>query len=290
MMVRMNRYAIVASRTGLAALVSCAIAYSQSAANQSVEFDVAVVQRSPPPARGLGYTTFQGGPRSNDPGRIDFRYITLKTVLSIAYQASDFSIAGPGWIDEERFDFAATMPTGTTESQFRVMLQNLLRERFQLSAHREVREMQGYVLMMAKGGPKLGNTRAPDGTSLPGSPGFDADGFPLTPSGPGIYQACRSGRCRMRANQASVPELAEKVSNHLYSPVVDETQIEGKYDFTLTYDIVSAREKQESLGYDRSAPELATALRTQLGLTITPRKVPASVLVIDHIQKIPAEN
>src|SRR5262249_29222392 len=42
-----------------------------------------------------------------------------------------------------------------TKAQFRVMLQSLLADRFQLRLHREVRETPVYALTVAKGGPKF---------------------------------------------------------------------------------------------------------------------------------------
>ncbi len=53
------------------------------------------------------------------------------------------------------FDVSATVPEGTTTEQFSAMLQNLLKDRFQLSYHYETRPMQGFELVVAKNGPKL---------------------------------------------------------------------------------------------------------------------------------------
>ncbi len=279
----------------------CLIASGQPIVNQSSKFEAASVRPSPPFGRGAAFTAMEGGPGSKDPGRISYRNILLKNVLSQAYRSSAFAIDGPGWLDEARFDIIATLPSGSTEDQFGLMLQNLLQERFKLVTHREMREAQGYVLLAAKGGPKLmhasesgasgnSNSAAEPWTPSPGPPRLDADGFPLTPPRPGIHPTCIRGRCRMRGVQASTRQLAESLSNKLACPVIDKTEIEGDYDFTLTYDIVSLKERQSSLGYGNGAPEVALALQAQLGLTIQPKKVPASVLVIDHIDKLPNEN
>ena len=95
-----------------------------------------------------------GGPGSNDPGRIHYPYMSLKNILMNAYDVKNFQIVGPGWLDTERFDITATMPPATTKEQFRVMLQNLLAERFKMTVHRETKELPMYSLVVAKGGRK----------------------------------------------------------------------------------------------------------------------------------------
>jgi len=53
------------------------------------------------------------------------------------------------------FEIVAIMPPETTKDQFHVMLQNLLVERFKLTMHRETKELPMYALVVAKGGPKM---------------------------------------------------------------------------------------------------------------------------------------
>jgi uncharacterized protein (TIGR03435 family) len=53
-----------------------------------------------------------------------------------AYDVKNFQIEGPAWMATERFDITATLPPDTTKEQFRIMLQNLLAERFKLKFHR----------------------------------------------------------------------------------------------------------------------------------------------------------
>jgi uncharacterized protein (TIGR03435 family) len=58
-------------------------------------------------------------------------------------------------LPETRFHIVATIPQGATREQFRQMLQNLLADRFQLTVHRETREMETLRLVVGAGGPKL---------------------------------------------------------------------------------------------------------------------------------------
>lgn len=79
----------------------------------------------------------RGGPGSRDPGRIDWTRVTLTGLLVRTYGLRRDQIAGPGWLDRERYDIAAKLPPGTDQDRFRQMLQTLLSERFQIQSHRE---------------------------------------------------------------------------------------------------------------------------------------------------------
>jgi bla regulator protein blaR1 len=64
-------------------------------------------------------------------------------------------------------------------------------------------------------------------------------------------------------------------------PVVDQTGLKGRYDFTLKW-------AQEG-GGDSQEPGLFTAIQEQLGLKLVPAKAPVEVIVVDHVEK-PSEN
>ena len=103
------------------------------------------------------------------------------------------------------------MPPDTTKEQFRVMLQNLLADRFKLTIHREIKELPAYVLTVAKGGPKMKesspvNAVADADNALPpappsGQPTMGPDGFPVIPMGgrAGLFMMMMPGRARMMA-------------------------------------------------------------------------------------------
>ena len=79
----------------------------------------------------------RGGPGTPDPGRYTTSNMTLKGLLVSAYDVKAYQITGPAWIETERYDIVAKVPAGATKEQFRVMLQNLLAERFKIELHRE---------------------------------------------------------------------------------------------------------------------------------------------------------
>src|SRR5450432_1081407 len=121
-------------------VVTCCLSDGQTL-DKLLTFDAASVKPAAPPvADGRGRIMMMGpsgGPGTKDPGRIRYPFMSLKNLLMNAYDVKSFQIVGPAWLDTERFDITAVMPPETTKEQFRVMLQNLLSERFKLTVHRE---------------------------------------------------------------------------------------------------------------------------------------------------------
>ena len=92
-----------------------------------------------------------------DHGRLTIRAAHISHLVAAAYEARiDLVTGGPGWVDADLFDVdARTDDPNTSEHMSRVMLQNLLSERFNLRVHRENRMRRVLLLTVAKGGPKL---------------------------------------------------------------------------------------------------------------------------------------
>jgi uncharacterized protein (TIGR03435 family) len=74
-------------------------------------------------------------------------------------------------------------------------------------------------------------------------------------------------------------------------PVVDQTGLNGKFDFSIEW----APEPKETPQLNREpsgnidGPTFVTALREQLGVKLEATKAPLQVLVIDHVER-PTEN
>ena len=80
----------------------------------------------------------------------------MKTLLMRAYELKSYQIAGPAWMDSERYEIAAKIPAGSTPREVPFLLRTLLAERFHLVAHNETRQLSIYELAIAKSGPKFG--------------------------------------------------------------------------------------------------------------------------------------
>ncbi len=244
-------------------------------------------------------------------------------LISIAYDLNYVQISGPSWLAEQQFDVTAKVPEGATKAQFRIMIRNLLIERFKLAAHREKKDLPMYELTVAKSGPKLkasaGEADAPDiagrGAAPPPRPGEmprDADGFPQLPPGRRSMMIMMPSRVRWRLVDESMEQFSKELQGMAGRPVIDATGLTGKYDFELRF--APAGNGVDFMGRglmrgpappppgaggpiapdasapDDSAPSIFTAVQDQLGLKLESKKGPVDTLVIDHIEKTPTEN
>src|SRR5215471_9595956 len=116
-----------------------------------------------------------------DSGRLGMRFLPLYSLIGFAYgdqcPTPDMLTGGPDWARTEDFDLQATIPAGSPRytkeqllsgnaPQLQRMLQHLLAERFKLVLKREVKEMQGYKLVVAQQGKlKVSDDQTPDQTS-----------------------------------------------------------------------------------------------------------------------------
>src|SRR5947207_312669 len=129
------------------AVLSCGAAFGQA----SPSFEVASVKPAEAPSTpGMLRVGMRGGPGTPDPGQITYSNVSLKNVIMNAYNVKGYQITGPKWLDSERFDIVAKVPKGATKEEFRLMLQNLLAERFKLSLHHESKELPIYGLVVGK--------------------------------------------------------------------------------------------------------------------------------------------
>jgi uncharacterized protein (TIGR03435 family) len=207
------------------------------------------------PGGGRGGRGPNGGPGTNDPTRIQFQSATLKSLLVYAYGVKSYQITGPAFLDSERYDIEGRIAPGASQDEVGVMVQNLLATRFNLKLHRASKELPQYTMVLAKAGPKLKVSAPVDPEHQPQDDGpptgpppnmprggltFDSDGFPVFPGGmPGGPGRGRGGlglmmapgnRARIMGTQATVADLAARLTELLSRPVTDATGLTPKYD------------------------------------------------------------
>jgi uncharacterized protein (TIGR03435 family) len=271
-------------------------ALGQSASNAPA-FEVASVKPSPPPDRTKGmYVGMSGGPGTDDPTRATFQNFNLSNLVTIAFGIDRNHFAGPGWMDSQMFDIAVKVPEGATREQFRLMLQNLLTERFHLMFHYQRKETTTYELVVAKNGPKFKKSAAGNSAAevvvppqpLPANPiRMGRDGFPILPEGRGPKTIMTNGRARARLPEESMDQLAAMLSSQVRSPVTNATGLNGKYDVNLYW----ATDRLRTDGPEaESGPTIFGAVQEQLGLKLGPKKGMIDVLVVDQVDKAPTEN
>ena len=231
-------------------------------AQQPLAFEVASVKVKPADS----LVTMVGGAPSG--ARLTLEAMSLADLVAWSYHVKPWLVTGgPGWASESkdrtgltrvvRFDINAKAEGDAprTPNEFREMLRSLLADRFELSVHRETRQVPAYALVVDKGSPKLQAS------------GSDATGIMRMSSG------------RLTASGGTMDQLVNFFSNAngVDRPVVDHTGLAGKYDFALQWGVLRAGDTADS-----SAPSVFTALQDQLGLKLEPGPAPLEFIVIDR--------
>lgn len=185
--------------------------------------------------------------------------VSLPVLIEIAFGVADYQISGMDRLGSELYDVSAKPENGgaLTFERAQPMLKALLEERFKLVAHREMKDIPGYALTIATGGPKLKENAEPAGQGgiLPG---------------------------RLIGPASTLSDFAFLLAHPLGKPVVDKTGLEGKFSIDLKF----APEGDTN----SSRPSIFTAIQEQLGLKLESRKIPFEMLVIDHCERVPTEN
>ena len=230
-----------------------------------------------------------GGPVSSDPAQYSFNQSTLLDLIGIAYHVRPFQISSGTPLDQEHFDLLAKVPPGASVDQFRLMMRNLLVERFHLKLHIDQKEFSAYELRVARTGSKLKES----GGTQEFEPAAN-DEFPTPPPYGGVARRFTvvDGYVitRMRGWQATMPVIARWLEIPNEPPIVDRTGLAGKYDFTLEFTHELPGAPIDSAGPPPPIPDLFGAVRLQLGLQLIRGTLPFDYLVIESVDRRPTEN
>lgn len=201
---------------------------------------------------------------------------SLADLIVFAYNVHSRQIEGlPSWADSIEYDVSgkADGEGKPSQQQWKIMVQKLLADRFQLTFHREKKEISAYAIVVAKGGPKMTESANPDG-----------------PIG-GIFR----GAGNLPGRNLTMGQFASLMQSAVMDrPVVDQTGLTAHYDFQLTWtpdetQFGGLRRPAPPADSPNAPPDLFTAMQEQLGLRMQVAKAPVDVLVIDKAQK-PSEN
>jgi len=210
------------------------------------------------------------------PTSLTLRNVSLGNCLDVAYGFPHYQVAGPAWRDRPTdviYDILAKTGVPVPESQLKLMLQALLKERLGLVFHLETRELPVYALVVARSGPKFQKSQT-EGDSSTKSTGMYAN----------------------RYERFSMALLARMLDPPFTSRhTVDETGLTGVFDFTLDlgpYVLDPGTGKPILLGNGAIDIENAyiQALPAQLGLRLERKTAPLDVMVIEHVEKDPTGN
>jgi uncharacterized protein (TIGR03435 family) len=248
----------------------------------------------------------RGGPSA---GRLDLPCITPRALVRMAYgmfagdqlNARRLEVTGgPSWLDTEQYHITAKAEGSPSGPQMMgPMMRALLEERFHLKIHVEPKETAVFAMTVAKDGPKL--TPAKPGGCVPIDLNRPERPDPSQP----MPKYCGLGSMRMSDGRqvaevwgTTLDEFAGRMlSTWTGRPVIDKTGLSGRFDVrveftfqhaggpvTLNGEAVPSPPAAEGAG-----PSIFTALQQQLGLKLSPEKMPMDIVVVDSAQR-PTEN
>jgi uncharacterized protein (TIGR03435 family) len=184
-------------------------------------------------------------------------------------------VGAPSWAESEKFDIEGEADGEGVPSldQWKLMLRKMLADRFHLTFHMEKKELSVYALTVAKTGMKMTKSLNQDGLA----------GLGLRGLGSVVGRSANMGNFR-NFMQGFVMDR----------PVLDQTGIEGRYDFQLDwtpdeFQFSTLGVKAPPAPDSAPHPDLYTAIQQQMGLKLEAVKAQADVMVVDRLEK-PSEN
>jgi uncharacterized protein (TIGR03435 family) len=235
-----------------------------------------------------------------------WRYILFAYKIWPAEEQKQETLAHlPKWITTDSWSIDARATGNPTKDQMRLMVQSLLADRFKLKVHFETREasVQAFTLIQAgKLGPKL--RLHADGPPCDDSEAWRSIPGPLGVAGVTFPPFCDSSAVINRPNgmmlvgyrNATMDLIASSLSRleglGLGRPIIDKTELSGRYDFTIEWLPESHNpppSDSPAAPADPIGPTVVQALRDQLGLQLKSTKAPIQVLIVDRVER-PSEN
>jgi uncharacterized protein (TIGR03435 family) len=205
-------------------------------------------------------------------GRFVATNLLLRPLIAEAWNITPDAVIGPGWLDGVRVDIIAKAASPqTSDSELRLMVQTLLKERMKLVMHIEQRDQPGWLMSVWKGQPKLTPSDMPKNAE-------DGD-CSVENTSTGLRATCRHLTMARFAHE--LPEIASRETQ--YQPVVDKTGLQGAWDFSFSW-IPIAQTDQDG------GTTLFAALQGQLNLHLEHTKTPLPAVVIDSMNKTPSDN
>jgi uncharacterized protein (TIGR03435 family) len=269
-----------------------------------VEFEVADLKPSRPDEQSCCFQVTPGG-------GLEARAMDMRVLMAAAWDIDWFHLERfanlPKWAGSAKFDINAKTATNTNgppvrgsgfiDDDVRLMLRNLLVERFQIKWHYEDRPMEAYSLVVAK----------------PVVKQHGVNQQKMKKADPAIRATCKEARTfandprdtnpllaeLLTCRNATIVQLAMKLQelepdNFAY-PVEDATGLSGTWDFTLSFTPPwmlgqTPGQTNGQASEPSGAVSLADAITKQLGLKLETRKRMLPVVVIDHMDEKPSEN
>ncbi len=211
-------------------------------AQPALQFEVATIKPVAPGGAVLGGISTPKG-KFNAIG-------TLKALVEYAWSLPFYQVSGgPKWASSELFEITAKQEGHAGNPQVRAMLQELLKQRFQLELREEPRPFKVFFLRQGKRGSKM------------------------PPANPDALGQISASNTFFRGH-TGVKSLVAALSNQLQSPVLDQTGLTANYAIDLNWAPAGTPD----------GPSLFSAVEEQLGLRLESGKAPMTVLIITRAE------
>ena len=192
-------------------------------------------------------------------GRCVITNSQLDHLVTFAYGLHDpDAIKGPAWIHDGKVRFSlvavAPHPESATMGDLLAMLKDLIAERFKARVRIDLRQADGYALVVAKGVPRISPSKPDRARDT-----VQTSEWPRT----------------VTALAWTMGALAEYIESIVAESVADETGLKGGYDFTFTV--------------ESGDPQSWVAAVRSIGLGLQRRKVPVPYATVESAE-LPIEN
>lgn len=203
-------------------------------------------------------------------------------MLAFAYAGgSEFNLTGyPSWVTADLYDMQAKVAAEDLDtwlkmgsSERKVAVRKLLADQLKLKVKVNSTPKPVYTLSVAESGPKLKEYKTGEQQTLPN--GLTLSGKDMTWVGRIAY-----------FQDTSITALVDSLSAHLDRPVVNQTGLDGSYNFSLPLPHGSGTSADANM--IENMPSVAEAL-AELGLKLQPDKTFVDGLVVQHIERPAAD-
>ena len=183
-------------------------------------------------------------------GRFEGYGLTVRGLLAMAYAFPDERIMAPSWCDETRYDLVLASPLRISDNptERRRLIRQVLTETFRVEVNREPRPTKVHVLQ-----------------KIP-------ERMPELKSSEFSSQLLNGKRGDFKVTGGELRDLARLLKRELDRPVLDETGLEGRYDFELHWDI-------------QNPISVLDFVRDELGLELRPQVREMEHLIVQSIER-----
>jgi uncharacterized protein (TIGR03435 family) len=196
--------------------------------------------------------------------------VGLKDAIERVYGVNPIRVHLPAALDDgKRYDFALVLPESVSREKMNELFEQGLLDHFHLTGRRENRLVDVYVVTAVPGRlPPALKAQIRDGMGSVQSSGFGFEFVSDSDEVPTVMKPVSLGAMSSLSAEGTVDFLCHELETSLDRPVVNETNLEGAFEFR-----VKSSEKEKNDFLER--------LREKTGLVISPGQRNVEVLVFE---------